>query len=57
VRGVRKAFQTISRKKVRGLKALEGVKSLKDLGSDWRTRGGREILTEGFDISHWYYSG
>src|SRR2546422_642577 len=33
VRRVSKAFQTISRKKVRGLKCLAGVKSLKERGS------------------------
>src|SRR5258708_3479552 len=50
-RGVKKAFQTISRKKVRGLKALEGVKSLKDLGSLRRARGGRKGLVDGFVIT------
>jgi hypothetical protein len=33
------AFHTISRKKVRGLKAFVGVSSLKDLGSRRRPAG------------------
>src|SRR5207253_2337364 len=41
VRGVSKAFQTISRKKMRGLKCLAGVKSLKRRGSGWRAVAGR----------------
>src|ERR1700692_526916 len=57
VRGVKKAFQTISRKKVRGLNAFEGVKSLKDLGIFRRVLGGRDGLSGDFDISYWYTNG
>ena len=41
VRRVSRAFQTISRKKVRGLKCLAGVKSLNERGRGWRTCAGR----------------
>ena len=38
---LRSVFQTISRKNVRGLKCLAGVRSLNDRGSGSRTVGGR----------------
>jgi hypothetical protein len=44
VRRVSRAFQTISRKKVRGLKCLAGVRSLNERGSGWRTGTGRQGL-------------
>src|SRR5277367_1681293 len=50
VRGVRSAFQTISRKKVLGLNEREGVRSLKERGSGCRVRGGRGILDVCLDI-------
>src|ERR1700678_1020774 len=46
-RGVSSAFQTISRKNVRGLKALVGVRSLNERGSGCRVRGGRDGLAGG----------
>src|SRR6185436_894456 len=42
VRRVSSAFQTISRKNVRGLKCLAGVRSLNERGSGWRVTFGRD---------------
>jgi len=44
VRRVSRAFQTISWKKVRGLKCFAGVKSLKERGRVARGKGGRYDL-------------
>src|ERR1700759_1950915 len=50
-RGVRKAFHTISRKKVLGLNARDGVRSLNERGIFRLVRGGRGILDVCFDIA------
>ena len=46
MRGVSSAFQTSSRKNVRGLKCFAGVKSLNERGS--LRRGGTGRLADGF---------
>src|SRR5208282_6084678 len=52
VRRVSSAFQTSSRKNVRGLKCFDGVKSLNERGS--RRRGAAECGGTGFVIQHLY---
>jgi hypothetical protein len=54
VRGVNRAFQTISRKNVRGLKCRDGVKSLNERGNRRGGDGGR--CENGFVIQRLHFT-
>ena len=54
MRRVSSAFQTSSRKNVRGLKCLDGVKSLNERGN--LRRGGAGRCETGFVIRHPYFN-